>query len=810
MRAAAARRARGRRHRGRRRWPASPRAGARAGRRPCAGTGRRAARRDLHGHVRAAAGPVRAPARVDPRADATATGSASSATTARTRRASPRSRRAVAGDPRFVALALAARGSASTATSSARSRWRRRAAQYVALADQDDAWHPDKLETLLARARRRAARLQRRADRRSATARVIADTYWEQRAQQPLRPALAAGRQLRHRRGLAVPAPRCSTTRCRSRRRSSRTSTTTGSRSPRSSLGDIAFVDRPLYDYVQHGDASLGHAAANRMHGAARPPRPRCGATRASACGMWRMHYFVDVAGCCSSRPCCACAAATGWPAPKRRALERFLARRPLAARRWGACARAARASSLRRRPETLGAEWMLAYAFAWRRLLAATARDRPRARLRLDALPPPRARPQARAPRPRRAGRRAPIAEKVAPLELAVARRRARSASTCSSPRSTSSTSSGATSRKFNLARRLAARGAARADRHRRPGAAAAARLAAARSRPTSGLAGLFDQVEVAFAREAQRARGQPRRPLRRHHVVDARTSPAHAARALGGRPLPLPDPGVRAVHLPDGHLRGAGERVLPLPARRAVLDRAAARLLPPSRASASTRRAPRPGDARLGRLPERDHGGRAARPPRSSRQRADAPAALLRAPGAARGAQHVRARRARPRPRARAGRAGAAGSCTASAPSSGGRRIDLGGGAAWSCSPRTGQRAYARACCATTTSASRSCTRPHPSLVPIEMASAGMLTVTNSFENKTARGAGGDLAQPDHRRARRRGDRRGAGRGGGRRRRTSSAAPRGSAVQLEPRLGQLLRRRAPGARDRVGAGRR
>ena len=26
-----------------------------------------------------------------------------------------------------------------------------------------------------------------------------------------------------------------------------------------------------------------------------------------------------------------------------------------------------------------------------------------------------------------------------------------------------------------------------------------------------------------------------------------------------------------------------------------------------------------------------------------------------------------------------------------------------------------------------------------PHPSLVPIEMASAGMLTVTNSFENKT-----------------------------------------------------------------------
>ena len=40
-----------------------------------------------------------------------------------------------------------------------------------------------------------------------------------------------------------------------------------------------------------------------------------------------------------------------------------------------------------------------------------------------------------------------------------------------------------------------------------------------------------------------------------------------------------------------------------------------------------------------------------------------------------------------------------------------------------------------------------------PHPSLVPLEMASAGLLTVTNTFENKTAGGAGGDLAEPDRR---------------------------------------------------------
>src|SRR2546423_4675828 len=31
-------------------------------------------------------------------------------------------------------------------------------------------------------------------------------------------------------------------------------------------LGEIAFVDRPLYDYVQHGTASLGHAEATGCH----------------------------------------------------------------------------------------------------------------------------------------------------------------------------------------------------------------------------------------------------------------------------------------------------------------------------------------------------------------------------------------------------------------------------------------------------------------------------------------------------------------------------------------------------------------
>ena len=59
--------------------------------------------------------------------------------------------------------------------------------------------------------------------------------------------------------------------------------------------GDIAFVDRPLYDYVQHGQAALGHAAATRMPRL----RSRLGALRRDRrerVRMWRLHYFVD--GC--------------------------------------------------------------------------------------------------------------------------------------------------------------------------------------------------------------------------------------------------------------------------------------------------------------------------------------------------------------------------------------------------------------------------------------------------------------------------------------------------------------------------------
>ena len=66
-------------------------------------------------------------------------------------------------------------------------------------------------------------------------------------------------------------------------------------------------------------------------------------------------------------------------------------------------------------------------------------------------------------------------------------------------------------------------------------------------------------------------------------------------------------------------------------------------------------------------------------------------------------------------------------------------GSSISLGDGYALRLRPRLDQRAYAELLREHDVGLALMYT-PHPSLVPIEMASAGMVTVTNTFENKTA----------------------------------------------------------------------
>ena len=136
-------------------------------------------------------------------------------------------------------------------------------AQLIALADQDDRWHPDKLATLVAELgdaqlvysdarivvpRRRGARRQlvgtRRNNHSDLLSLLVANSVTGAASllrrellvdALPFPPAQFAHF---HDHWLALVAL---------------------------ALGDIAYVDRPLYDYVQHGEASLGHAAANQM-----------------------------------------------------------------------------------------------------------------------------------------------------------------------------------------------------------------------------------------------------------------------------------------------------------------------------------------------------------------------------------------------------------------------------------------------------------------------------------------------------------------------------------------------------------------
>jgi glycosyltransferase involved in cell wall biosynthesis len=219
-------------------------------------------------------------------------------------------------------------------------------AELIALCDQDDRWHPDKLAAL--RAALGGAVMaysdQRLVDR---DGRVLRATMWKGRANNHTDIASllvansitgAATLMRRTVADLALPFPD----------------------SPglqfhdhwlglvSLAAGDIAYVDRPLYDYVQHGGAVFGDVTQTR--GNARRRLLRGG----------RAAYFLGYAGrAVQARTLLVrCAVAPS----KRRALERYLAaeRSPAAAAWLGLRA-------LTHRRETLGSEVELLRGIAWR-----------------------------------------------------------------------------------------------------------------------------------------------------------------------------------------------------------------------------------------------------------------------------------------------------------------------------------------------------------------------------------------------------------------------------------------------------------
>ncbi len=190
------------------------------------------------------------------------------------------------------------------------------------------------------------------------------------------------------------------------------------------SLGEIRYVDRPLYNYVQHAAASLGHDKANQMPSLAhrlrglrtRDPRERI--------RKWRMHYFVDIARLMQFATVLDMRCRGRMTAEGRRALRVVLDSDRSLPHSVRLLRRGAR--ELVGRPETLGAEWMLFCALIWRRLLSASARDLPQRHLRLDALPPSTLAPSTLAPTLKQAGAGlgaavSSVSEKIAPLNLEV-----------------------------------------------------------------------------------------------------------------------------------------------------------------------------------------------------------------------------------------------------------------------------------------------------------------------------------------------------------------------------------------------------
>lgn len=370
-------------------------------------------------------------------------------------------------------------------------------ADYVALADQDDRWDQDKLEVLL---REIGAAQLVYSDARivDEDGELLAGTYWQERRNNHddiasvLMANSVTGAASLFRRdllGYALPFP------------------------PGQfhhfhdhwlglsalARGDVAFVPRPLYDYVQHRDAVLGHAVANRMtalgdrlRGWRRPLRNRV--------GLWRLTYFVDACRLLQFATILKLRSGQAMAPAKRRALDRFIrADRSLLPLGWLA-ARALR--ELVGRPETLGAELGLFFGFGWRRALSATTRSgEPPRRLRLDARPPSRLiqKPGSRGPEPPTLR---VIHEKLAPLDLA-ASDDAPERVNLLIPTIDLEHFFGGYIGKLNLARRLAERGL----RVRIVTVDPVGPLPRSWRRTVeaySGLDGLFDTVEVVFGRES------------------------------------------------------------------------------------------------------------------------------------------------------------------------------------------------------------------------------------------------------------------------------------------------------------------
>lgn len=251
-------------------------------------------------------------------------------------------------------------------------------AELVALCDHDDRWYPEKLEVL--RDALGGSQLvysdQRLVDREG---RVLRDTLWKGRRNNHTNLASlliantitgAATLFRREVAELALPFPEAPGWQFHDH--------WIGLVALAS--GDVAYVDRPLYDYVQHGGAVVGQAAAADDTGKATGR----GSTRG-----WRAAYFYGYLVREVLAQALLARSSAVLSGPKRRALKRFTsADRTLLGLSWLAARPLRRLVGLN---DTLGTEGELAHGILWRHLVRLrTGRRETPGRSPYDASCPP------------------------------------------------------------------------------------------------------------------------------------------------------------------------------------------------------------------------------------------------------------------------------------------------------------------------------------------------------------------------------------------------------------------------------------
>jgi glycosyltransferase involved in cell wall biosynthesis len=237
-------------------------------------------------------------------------------------------------------------------------------ADYVALSDQDDLWHPDKLATL--RASIGSAALVYSDQRLTTSAgQVLRETMWVGRHNNRTNMAsmlfanTVTGAAMLIRRDVvtrALPFPECPGMQFHDHWLAL----------VALASGNLQYVDRPLYDYVQHEHAILGHVAGPRV---GRWVRPRL---RIPRMRDWRGAYFLGYLPGRMRAQTLLMRCPDTLSASERRGIELYIRAESSPLALLWLIGRPLR--MLFGRTETRGGEWELAIGVLWRWLVALVA----------------------------------------------------------------------------------------------------------------------------------------------------------------------------------------------------------------------------------------------------------------------------------------------------------------------------------------------------------------------------------------------------------------------------------------------------